>query len=47
VLVAVYRKVRALIKRWKDAHVPIVVREGGYDRMVVDLEKALDEAVWT
>lgn len=43
-LVAVFRKGRALVKRWKDAHVPVVVREGGYDRMVADLEKALDEA---
>lgn len=43
-VVAMFRKVRALIKRWKDAHVPIVVREGGYDRMVDDLEKALDDA---
>jgi hypothetical protein len=43
-IVAVFRKARALVKRWKDAHVPIVVREGGYDRMVDDLEKALDDA---
>jgi len=43
-LVAVVRKTRALVNRWKDAHVPIVVREGGYDRMVDDLERALDEA---
>jgi hypothetical protein len=42
--VAIVRKVRALIKRWKDAHVAIVVREGGYDRMVGDLEQALDQA---
>lgn len=43
-VVAAVRKIRALIKRWKDAHVPIVVREGGYDRMVDDLEEALDDA---
>jgi hypothetical protein len=42
--VALFRKGRALVKRWKDAHVPIVVKEGGYDRMVADLEAALDEA---
>ncbi len=41
--VALFRKGRALLKRWKDAHVPIVVREGGYDRMVDDLERALDD----
>jgi hypothetical protein len=43
-VVAMLRKVRALAKRWKDAHVPIVVRENGYDRMVDDLEQALDDA---
>jgi len=43
-VVAIFRKVRAMIKRWKDAHVAIVVREGGYDRMVDDLERAIDEA---
>ncbi len=43
-IVAVVRKVRALVKRWKDAHVAIVVREGGYERMVADLERAVDEA---
>jgi hypothetical protein len=29
---------------WTDAHVPIVVRPGGYDRVVADLEAALDGA---
>ncbi len=29
---------------WTDAHVPIVVRPGGYDRVVTDLEAALDNA---
>lgn len=43
-IVAVIRKVRAAVKRWSDAHVAIVVREGGYDRMADDLERALDDA---
>jgi hypothetical protein len=43
-VVAGIRKLRALFKRWKDAHVAVVVREGGYDRMVDDLEKAIDDA---
>jgi hypothetical protein len=43
-VVALFRKARALVKRWKDAHVPVVVREGGYDGMVDDLEGALDDA---
>lgn len=29
---------------WTDAHVPIVVHPGGYDRVVADLEAALDDA---
>ena len=31
---------------WVDAHVPIVVHPGGYDRVVADLERALDDAGW-
>ena len=29
---------------WRDAHVPIVVHPGGYDRVVADMERALDDA---
>jgi hypothetical protein len=29
---------------WTDAHVPIVVHPGGYERVVADLERALDDA---
>ena len=43
-LVAIARKARSLAKRWSDAHVAIVVREGGYDQMVDDLERALDDS---
>jgi hypothetical protein len=43
-VVAVARKARSLAKRWADAHVAIVVREGGYEEMVVDLDRALDDA---
>ena len=43
-VVGIIRKVRSLSRRWSDAHVPIVVREGGYARTVADLEDALDEA---
>jgi hypothetical protein len=41
---SIARKARSLARRWADAHVPIVVREGGYEQMVVDLERALDDA---
>ena len=43
-VVGAIRKGRTLIKRWSDAHVPIVVKPGGYQQMVSDLEEALDQA---
>jgi hypothetical protein len=42
--VGVARFVRHRVIGWTDAHVPIVVHPGGYDRVVADLERALDEA---
>ena len=41
---ALFRKVRSLYKRWEDAHVPIVVKPGGYDQVLGDLEAVLDRA---
>jgi hypothetical protein len=38
------RKARSLAKRWEDAHVPVIVKPGGYDRVVADLESVLDDA---
>lgn len=43
-VVAPIRKVRTLIKRWEDAHVPVVVKPGGYERVADDLEGTLDRA---
>jgi hypothetical protein len=43
-VIGIVRKVRAAAKRWSDAHVAVVVRLGGYDLMVGDLETALDDA---
>jgi hypothetical protein len=43
-LVGVARFIHHLALRWSDAHIPIVVRPGGYDRVLVDLERALDDA---
>ncbi|HET7703932.1 MAG TPA: hypothetical protein VFK35_11075 [Candidatus Limnocylindrales bacterium] len=42
--VAIVRFVHHLAIRWVDAHVPIVVHPGGYDQVVADLERALDDA---
>jgi hypothetical protein len=43
-IVAPIFKVRTIIKRWEDAHVPIVVKPGGYDQVAGELEQALDAA---
>ena len=41
-VVAPIRKVRSLVKRWEDAHVPMIVQPGGYERVAEDLEAALE-----
>jgi hypothetical protein len=43
-VVAVVTKARSRARRWTDAHVPIVVKPGGYDKMVRDLGDALDQS---
>ncbi len=43
-LVAPIFKVRAIVKRWEDAHIPIMVKPNGYDRVATDLEAAVDAA---
>jgi hypothetical protein len=42
--IATVRKVRSLARRWEDAHVAVIVKPGGYDRVVHDLETVLDDA---
>jgi hypothetical protein len=44
VVVAPIRKVRSIIKRWEDAHIPVVVKPNGYERVADDIEAALDRA---
>jgi hypothetical protein len=44
IVVAPIFKLRTIIKRWSDAHIPIVVQPGRYERVAGDLEKALDAA---
>jgi hypothetical protein len=43
-VIAAVRKIRSLTKRWDNAHVPVIVKPGGYDRVVADLENVLDTA---
>ena len=41
---AIYRKGRSLLRRWTDAHVPVVVKPGAYERVASDLDEALSAA---
>ena len=43
-VIAIVRKVSSLLRRWTDAHVPIVVKPGGYEDLVVDLDSAISDA---
>jgi hypothetical protein len=43
-VVAPLGQIRALLRRWEVAHVPIAVNPGGYDTVVEDLAGALDRA---
>jgi hypothetical protein len=43
-VVSLVRKARSLTKRWEDAHVPVVVKPGGYDQVLDQLHEVLDEA---
>lgn len=42
--VGIARKIRSKRHGWSDSHVPIVVKQGGYDQVVADLKDALDSA---
>lgn len=42
--VGIARKIRSTRHHWSDVHVPIVVKVGGYDRLVDDLGEALASA---
>jgi hypothetical protein len=42
--VSFVRKLRSMSKRWSDAHVPVVVKPGGYEQVFADLERVIDRA---
>ena len=44
VFVAPAFKVRSIVKRWKDAHIPIVIKPGAYEQVTGELEAAVDGA---
>jgi hypothetical protein len=44
IIVAPIFKIRTVIRRWEDAHIPIVVQPGRYEKVAADLEHALDSA---
>ncbi len=37
-------KLRSIAKRWDDAHIPIIVKPGGYEDVAGELEAAIDSA---
>jgi hypothetical protein len=41
---AIWRKGTSLVRRWSDAHVPMVVKPGAYDQVAHDLDDALSAA---
>jgi hypothetical protein len=43
-VVSLARKLGSIAKRWNDAHVPVIVKPGGYDDVLGDLEHVLDDA---
>ena len=42
--VGIGRKIRALSKKWQDAHIPLMVKPGAYDAVLADVRKALGDA---
>ena len=43
-LIALARRIRSLMRRWSDGHVPVIVKPGRYESVLSDLESALDAA---
>ena len=43
-VLAIWRKLRSLIRHWSDAHVPLVVDPGAYIQVAADLDRALSDA---
>ena len=43
-LLAIWRKGVSLVRRWTDAHVPMVVKPGAYRQVADDLDRALSDA---
>jgi hypothetical protein len=43
-VVAPSYKVRTIVKRWEDAHIPIIVKPDGYEQVAAELEQAVDSA---
>jgi hypothetical protein len=43
-VLAIWRKITSLARRWTDAHVPMVVKPGAYEQVAQDLDRALTDA---
>ena len=44
IVVAPIYKIRTIVKRWDDAHVPLVIQPGRYEEVAAQVEAALDAA---
>ncbi len=42
--IGIARKASSLLRRWTDAHIPIVVKPGRYDELATDLDQAIGDA---
>jgi hypothetical protein len=42
--VAFVRRMNSLRRRWEDAHIPVIVKPGAYDRVVTELSDVLERA---
>lgn len=40
-VIATVRKIQSLTRRWEDAHIAVIVKPGGYDEVVAQLESVL------
>ncbi|MEP7040736.1 MAG: hypothetical protein ABI864_04085 [Chloroflexota bacterium] len=43
-LIGLVRKVSSLVRRWTDAHIPIVMKPGRYDQLAAELDSAISDA---
>jgi len=43
-IIGIVRKGSSLVRRWTDAHIPIVLKPGRYDQLAAELDRAISDA---